>query len=232
MMNQIYKTICLTLMIMFAAIQPSAQESNGNSVDEDRVPAAAETVDSLVTKIQELYDGASDYRASFHQAYRNEVLGDTRTSSGTVYFMKPGRMRWDYETPNQRYLISDGQMLWIYEPEFQQYYTQSLQDSELPAALRFLMGEGRLREDFAIRILEQGSEESRLELIPNVASSQYQKIQFLVRNENGQIRETLLFDALGNTNSLTFADMRVNQGLPVEGFRFEPPAGTSLIQAP
>lgn len=36
--------------------------------------------------------------------------------SGTVYFAKPGRMRWDYDSPVQKMFLDDGKNIWFYVP--------------------------------------------------------------------------------------------------------------------
>ena len=36
--------------------------------------------------------------------------------SGTVYFSRPGRMRWEYESPEQKLFLVDGANAWFYVP--------------------------------------------------------------------------------------------------------------------
>jgi outer membrane lipoprotein-sorting protein len=36
--------------------------------------------------------------------------------SGTVYFEKPGRMRWDYDSPEKKMFLVDGKNVWFYVP--------------------------------------------------------------------------------------------------------------------
>lgn len=195
---------------------------------------ATQTAEALeiADKVQAVYDDVRDFSASFTQEYTSVSMASTRSSTGRVFFKKPGKMRWDYAGPNERYMISDGSQLWVYEPEFAQYYNQSLVDSQLPSALRFLMGEGNLKDEFAIRVRSKDAKKITLELVPKQRSSQFARLHFVIDAEAFHVIETTVFDALGNTNRLRFSDVKQNAGLPDSGFHFAPPAGTTRVEAP
>ena len=59
---------------------------------------------------------------------------------------KPGRMRWNYQKPDPKMYLADGDTLWLYEPEDKQAFKQDLKASQLPAALAFLTGKGKLTD--------------------------------------------------------------------------------------
>lgn len=206
-----------------ASTEPAAQSAQAGQTAE-----ALEIAD----KVQAVYDSVRDFTASFTQEYTSVSMGSTRSSQGQVFFKKPGKMRWDYAGPNERYMISDGRQLWVYEPEFAQYYNQSLEGSQLPSALRFLMGEGNLRDEFAIRIFKQDDAKITLELVPKQRSSQFARLHFIIDAESFNVLETTVFDALGNRNRLIFQQVRQNVGLPDTGFQFSPPEGTTRVEAP
>ena len=77
-------------------------------------------------------------------------MGRKTNSAGEVMFKKPGRMRWDYEKPDKSSYITDGGVLWLYEPDDKQAFKQKLESSQLPAALSFLTGKGKLATEFDI----------------------------------------------------------------------------------
>src|SRR5271154_3018061 len=61
------------------------------------------------------YQHARALRASFFERY-TVGNGGASAESGTVYFSRPGRMRWEYESPEQKLFIVDGTNVWFYVP--------------------------------------------------------------------------------------------------------------------
>lgn len=211
---------CVAQMRQAAAPAPAALPP--------RLQSPAEVVDAL----QRSYEGVRDYTASFTQELTNTTAGETTRSQGTLYFKKPGKMRWDYRTPEAKALISDGKTLWIWEPAFKQYAAQPVAQSSAPLALRFLMGEGKLSDDFTaeVKAVKEGS--VALELTPKSAASGVDKLRFVITTADWKVQEAVLYDPLGNRNRLVFTGARWNTNLPDSGFVFAPPAGAREIKAP
>lgn len=62
------------------------------------------------------YKHASTLKAVFYQRY-GSGKGTGEAESGTVYFSRPGRMRWEYESPQKKLFIVDGRNVWFYIPD-------------------------------------------------------------------------------------------------------------------
>ncbi|MDX2023148.1 MAG: outer membrane lipoprotein chaperone LolA [Deltaproteobacteria bacterium] len=189
----------------------------------------------VIARVQKSYDGAQSFKAQFEQAQLNATFGRTTKSSGDVTFKKPGRMRWDYAQPEKKMFVSSGDLLWLYEPEDKQAFKQELKQSQLPAALAFLMGKGRLSDEFNIEFapkLEYGRPgDYRLSLKPKQPQSSYKAIYFIVDPASFQVRETVLVDSQGNINDVTFKDMAFNTKVADAIFVWKPPAGVRVIDA-
>jgi outer membrane lipoprotein carrier protein len=197
-------------------------------------PAAARLdVKTVVAEVQKRYDSAADFRARFTQTLNSAALGRKTNSSGEVMFKKPGRMRWDYEKPDKSSYVTDGGVLWLYEPDDKQAFKQDLKGSQLPAALAFLTGKGKLAVEFDIAFagkVPYGSQgDYVLSLSPKTPQAQVKAILFVVDPKTYDVRESVITDAQGNTNDLVFADIRVNNRLPETLFHFTPPAGVRVI---
>ena len=65
--------------------------------------------------IEARYRGAHTLKATFYQRYSSGNGGGT-AESGTVYFSRPGRMRWEYESPEPKLFLVDGANAWFYVP--------------------------------------------------------------------------------------------------------------------
>lgn len=215
-------SLSLLLLIPTLALAPDAR------AQETAIP-----LETIVANVQTTYDGVADFAADFSQIYTNQALGESETSTGQVYFLKPGMMRWDYLTPSFRVFITDGSALWIYEPEEAQYYTEAIEDSDLPTALRFLSGEARLAEEFDISMSErQPADRIALDLVPRVPEGAYTRLRFEVDPTTWQVVETTIYDGVGNTNEITFSNRTTGNGFTAENFRFTPPEGTRRIESP
>lgn len=201
--------------------------------DNPEVPSHGYDLETVIRNMQAAYNQTQDFTAEFEQQYINGALGDTSVSSGVVHFMRPGRMRWDYVEPRERYFISDGENLWIYEPEEGQYYTAPLEDSDLPTALRFLMGEGEFSQDFTIAFSDiEALGVISIDLVPIRSEGEYQSLRFVLDPNTWQVEQATIVDPVGNTNTFTFTNRQNNVGYQASDFTFEPPRGAVQIETP
>ena len=76
----------------------------------------AETADDPLLKLFESqYHSARTLEATFLERYREngEV---SRVEAGDAYFLRPGKMRWDYRAPEKNTFLVDGKYVWFYSP--------------------------------------------------------------------------------------------------------------------
>ena len=212
--------------IQSVATNPQAsapQKADKGTVSEDARP--------YVDAIQGYYDKAKSYSASFDQEYES-VDGIHKKSTGTVWFKKPGKMRWDYETPESRFLISDGQNFWTWEPVYRQYCQQSLSASQLPTALAFLSGNGKIEDDFSVTVESVSGSQISLMLKPVKPSLAYDRIRFEILMPTGKVYRATVYDAMGNLNRITFKSPEINGNLEDSSFTFAPPQDARHICQP
>ena len=81
----------------------------GMQVDTAQADDDTPKADEVVDKMQSYYENARTFSAEFKQVYE-EVNGLKKNSSGVVFFKKGGKMRWDYEKPEEKYLFSNGEI--------------------------------------------------------------------------------------------------------------------------
>jgi outer membrane lipoprotein carrier protein len=201
-------------------------------------PAAVRTSARLdlrvvVERVQKRYDAASDFRAHFSQTLTNPTFKRKSALAGEVLLKKPGKMRWNYQTPDVKMYLADGAHLWLYEPEDKQAFKQELKSSQLPTALAFLTGKGKLTDEFEIAFSSQRgwgtARDYVLSLHPRQAQPQVKEITFVVDPDSFLVRESVLVDGQGNVNDMIFSDIKIGTGLPDSTFRWSPPAGIRVI---
>lgn len=203
---------------------------------EDEVPACAA---AAVAAVQARYEHVNDLRARFEQESRSVALGGpgaVTRSRGEVVFAKPGRMRWTYAEPEESLVVSDGAWMWIYDPAAGEAQKLPVGDDALSGAgIQFLLGEGDILAAFRVRELSCGApeagsaDEAQLELLPRQPAP-YEKLRLTIDRATGDVRETEVFDLLGNVTRVRFEDVRVNTKPAPEMFRFEAPAGVDVLE--
>lgn len=202
--------------------------------------AAAEAAGVAAT-VQTFYDQTRDVSAHFIQVYVHKLYNRTERSQGQVVFKKPGKMRWDYASPNGKVIVADGNTLQVFDPgeedEPPQLLVQDMQGAQLPNAMAFLMGTGRLEDDFAFRLLDREHKHfpggSVLELRPKVETPHYERIVFYVSgaaNTRGLVQRLVIIDANGNRNRFDFSELKFNTQVADSRFDFDPPAGTRHVK--
>lgn len=196
---------------------------------------------TIAARVQSFYDQTRDVSADFYQTYVNKLYKRTDRSQGKVVFRKPGMMRWDYAQPNGKIIVSDGKRLVMYEPgddgDKGQYAEQEVSQAQLPQAMSFLMGSGRLEESFTFRLLDAAKEGypngDVLELKPKQPTPHYVRILFYVERDprlRGLVRRILIIDESGNRNRFDFSAIKFNGGVGEEPFRWAPPAGSRKLE--
>ena len=157
-----------------------------------------------------------------------------KVSTGKVTFEKPGKMSWAYDAPNGNRVVSDGNTIKVYEKENEQLFETPVKNSQYPAALSFLMGQGKLTKDFSLRLLDAAQMKFEggyvLEGTPKEATPAYQKVLLYVDAATNQVRRALILDAQGNRNRFDFDNPLVNTPVPPGSFIFIPPVGTQIVK--
>jgi outer membrane lipoprotein carrier protein len=210
-------SVVLVLLAAAAVAQPASR------------PPAVETARAL----QEKYDRVRDFSADFTHRYEGGVLKKKLTERGTVEVKKPGRMRWDYTSPEKKLFVSDGRKIYSYVPADKQVIVSTVPpDDEATTAVLFLAGKGNLARDFNVTYTAGGSEDTwALRLDPKLRQRDYDWLILVVDRKTLQIRSLSAADQQGGTSTFEFTNFRENPGVPDSRFTFKIPRGVDVIDA-
>jgi len=203
-------------------------------------PSAAPSAEQVAAQVQAFYDQTKSVESAFFQTYYSKLYDRYDKSGGAVKFQKPGKMRWDYAAPNGKVIASDGKHLLVFEPgehgDPGQVFERNISESELPQALAFLTGTGRLANDFTFRLLDAAKQGFKngavLELLPKKPSPHFERILFYVDSDPkraGLVHRVLIVDGAGNRNRIDFQAPKFNRPVPDKTFAFQPPKGTRRL---
>jgi len=71
--------------------------------------------DRLLKLFESQYSSAQTLQATFLERYRDNGR-IVQVESGEAYFLRPGKMRWDYQAPEKNIFLVDGKYVWFYSP--------------------------------------------------------------------------------------------------------------------
>src|SRR6202521_1448043 len=215
------------------------------------LPSTARTeAGELASRLEARYRGAKTLQATFLERYA-ENGSVVRTEAGTVYFRRPGKMRWEYERPEKDLFLVDGKTAWFYVPaDHTVTRVPAKQSGDLRTPLALLAGEMRisricsrveiadkvkpLREGDAVlrckvRGQKQDAAASAEEAESVLGAGGSDAVFFEVARDSGELARLIVRQAGGVEVEFRFENSRFNPALPDTMFRFQPPAGVAIV---
>ena len=79
------------------------------------VVAVGNSTPAALSALEDRYRKATTLQATFLERY-SENGKQVKVEAGTAYFLRPGKMRWEYEQPEKSLFLVDGKYVWFYAP--------------------------------------------------------------------------------------------------------------------
>lgn len=195
--------------------------------------AQAGPIESLENFIQTARSGRADFTQVVTAPPRQGQAAKTRTSTGTFEFERPNRFRFVYQKPFAQTIVADGQTLWMHDVDLNQVTArkQAKVLATTPAALIAASPDlATLQRDFELKALPNRDGMQWVEAMPKVKEGQLTAMRVGFRGD--QLAALDIQDSFGQRSVLTFSGMQINGGVSADAFRFTPPKGTDVVQAP
>lgn len=186
----------------------------------------------LVERIQSAYQALQSFEGGFTQVDR-QTDGRRVEAKGSVSYLKPGRMRWEYAPPHEQLLVTDGETVWLYDPILDNVTVQALGELTQGTPLAFLLGAGNLQQDFACRAFSRPPPTDGLdyvELVPRTPIPTLDYLQLGAQRKSGRIAALRMVDAQGNLREVRFQHLRTDVRLKPAAFTFEITPGMEVIR--
>ena len=199
-------------------------------------PEAARAVQLLETR----YSGAKTLRAVFLERYL-ENGRQVRAESGRVFFRRPGKMRWEYESPEAKVFVSDGRTIWFYVPADRTALRSTVKedaDERTPFALLTRNPRvSRLCDSVTLGGAAEAATPGNLVLHCRPRGSKAAprgvgEILLEIAPETGDLSRVHVDE--GGESAIEFQFSKWEKNEPVEDaqFRFVPPLGVAIVEAP
>jgi outer membrane lipoprotein carrier protein len=195
-------------------------------------------VRASVHSLESHYRHARTLKATFFQRY-SDGNGAVAAESGTVYFSQPGRMRWEYESPEQKLFLVDGTHAWSYVPSDHTATRAKMKESsDWRTPLVLLTGHANLYElcrtidsgDGSDKILESG--DTLLRCVPKSnpegPAGKFPYVLFEI-DPQAQLSRVVIRDAGNAETEFRFGNWEENIAIPEIKFHFQPPPGVSVV---
>jgi outer membrane lipoprotein carrier protein len=197
--------------------------------------AAAPTPQEVMNKVQAQYDRAGAFKARFRQESRLKAVSQSDAAEGWMYFQKPCRMRWQYETPpeQKKELVSDGKQVWMYIPQdgvVMIYELNKVLRSDL--VMRFFSGMGEFQKDFNLswRQPPEASGNYVIDLVPLKPQAELKLLTLTINPRTFLLDQLEFSNALGEETRFAFSQSQLGIKLKPDFFTFTPPAGVRVVK--
>jgi len=183
----------------------------------------------IMDRLEKRYAG-ENFSAAFFQESRLAALNIADTAEGEAWFMHPGKMRWEYQSPDRHIIITDGETLWIHRPGENQVVKGD-------AATYFGDGKGAgflanfrlVTEAFDVRLEGQTEDHWRLKLVPYETHYELSAIYLHVNKLTTHIEHVITENVHNDTTVISFENLRFEPEMDPSLFEFTIPEGTDVI---
>jgi outer membrane lipoprotein carrier protein len=198
-----------------------------------------------IERFERAYRSAQTLEADFLELYR-EGGKQVRAEAGVAYFGRPGKMRWEYRSPETNLYVVDGKWEWFYVPaDHTAMRIKARESSDWRTPLALLAGQMKVSRICSQVLLDQtvppaspGNLMLRCELRgnpqdrrgqPGVKAGEGDLVLFEVDPEKGELARILVSDPGGVQIEFRFSNWQFDPRLDAKMFRFAPPKGVAIV---
>ena len=203
-------------------------------------PAEPPEAARLIRLLEARYSGARTLQAVFLERYL-ENGRQVRAESGKVFFRRPGKMRWEYESPEAKVFVSDGRTIWFYVPADRTVLRSTVKedaDERTPFGLLTRNPRvSRLCDSVTLGAAAEAATPGNLVLHcrPHGAKAAPRgagEILLEVAPETGDLSRVRMDKGGGSAIEFQFSKWEKNGPVEDAQFRFAPPLGVAIVDVP
>jgi outer membrane lipoprotein carrier protein len=217
---------------------------------------APDDTQHIVQIVESRYHSARTLKAVFLERY-TESHANIRIESGTAFFSRPGRMRWEYEEPEQKLFVTDGKTVWFYVPADHTVTRAPMKlSSDMRTPISLITGNSSLSrfckhiellphagatDTFTLRCQPRGSSAPgdtpsnhatpSAKAISPADTGDISEVLLDVDPKDGWISRVLIRQAGGVELEYNFGRWQMDMDLPDSMFHFQAPKGVAIVEA-
>ncbi len=187
----------------------------------------------LLQNIQDKYQQIQTFTSDFTQELYHKQSQHTQNKSGVFSYQKESNIRFEYEKPHEELLVVNTKEIWNYIPDEEiayKYNASLLANSN--NIFSVITGKSALNSDFEVEFKQdtvlQGKKVHSLVLYPLGPTLELTQAELLIDVATKLILQAKIYDFYGNTNTLTFSNVKLNTSMSKSLFVFTPPKGIDI----
>ena len=194
---------------------------------------ALPNVHAVAQAVDEHYNRLHSLQAEFTEIYQG--AGVERTESGRLWLKKPGKMRWEYRSPEEKLFVGNGSEAWLYLPAEKQVRKSNVRKLEdLRSPLAFLLGKTKLEKElsgltFAPEVRPWKDGDSVLRGVPRGMEDRVQSVLVEITPEH-RIARILITGTDDSITEYRLSDQKEDVEISDGKFRFTAPPGSETIE--
>lgn len=182
---------------------------------------------SSPSPVQHYFQDLRSLRANFIQRVFDERSQLLQSSSGQMLMQRPGKFRWDYQTPTAQVIVADGQRLWAYDVDLAQVTVRKLDQALSATPLALLSGAAPIEDTFTVGVVRNQDGLTWYELTPKQPQPEFQLLRVAFKGD--ALVSLELEDRLGQRTRLDFQKLERNPTLDPALLKFTPPPNVDVV---
>jgi len=223
-----YKILFLLLFLFFIGQIVSAYQlpAKTASMPDD----LSLSLDEIIAHVEKRYS-VSGFSAQFFQTSTIKAMDIADTASGTAFFKRPGKMRWEYETPERQMIITDGNTLWVFRPDDNQVMIGKAPSFfQGGKGFSFLSDMKEIRQKFTMSLEKKGPEGFVvLKLLPKEKTVNIVEILLTISKATFDVVEIVTYNSYGDETRFVFTNIQFKQKMDDSLFHFKIPQGVEVL---
>ena len=206
-------------------------------------------IPTLLHQFETTYRASRTMRASFLERYLDNGK-EVRSEAGVAYFGRPGKMRWEYASPEVNLYVIDGKWAWFYVPtDHTVTRIPAKQSSDARTPLALLAGEMKVMRfcknveadeisrpadprGVVLRCILRGRENGSngaANRRDRGSATEYNYVLFELNPANGELFRVLVPDAGGVQIEFRFTNWEFGRRVEDSMFHFQVPKGVAIV---
>lgn len=170
-------------------------------------------------RLEDYLKGLSSLKSSFEQVTFNADRTQMMEASGTFYLQRPGRFRWEYDTPNRQVIVADGKRVYLHDLDLDQVSHQSQAKALRGTPALLLASGGPIEDHFKTRPIESRDGRDWVELIPKASDTDVVRIELGFGGK--ELDSLIMEDSFGQMTRLNFSATQRNPSLDPDLFKVD-----------